>query len=226
MKMMMSVVAIACAAGAAQAAFDLQITEMWMGNEPGANLTEDWFEVTNFGDMDFTFGVDGYLFFDDESADWEAADILEGIGTIAAGETVIFVDEGQAAAGAWFDVWFDIASDVPGVDGVPQVGWYDGSGLGQGGDAVALFLDADQTLDAGSTAFEVEAFPDADFNGGQSWDSVLGAFSTVGNASGAYATDIVNDEGQNAIASPGTIPAPGAMAVLAFGGIAAVRRRR
>jgi len=217
---------VAAIAGAAAGSFDLQITEMWMGNEPGANLTEDWFEITNFGSSDFTFGTDGYLFFDDESADAEAADILEGIGTIAAGETVIFVDEGSAAAGAWFDVWFDIANDVPGQDGVPQIGWYDGSGLGQGGDAVALFLDADQTLDLTATAFEVEAYPDADFNGGQSWDVVLGAFSTVGNASGAFATDITNDVGQNAIASPGSIPTPGAVAVLGLGGLAAARRRR
>ena len=222
-----SVFTVAAIAGTVSAGFDLQVTEIWPGNDPGANLTEDWFEITNFGTSDFTFGVDGHLFFDDESADWEAADILEGVGTIAAGETVVFIDEGQAAAGAWFDLWFDIASDVPGENGVPQVGWYDGSGLGGGGDAVALFLDADTTLDPGSVAFEVEAYPEADPFGGQSWDVVLGAFSTVGNASGAFATDAVNDVGQPAIGSPGSVvPAPGAAALLGLGGLIAVRRRR
>ena len=31
------------------AQFDLQVTEIWMGNEPGDNLSEDWFEITNVG---------------------------------------------------------------------------------------------------------------------------------------------------------------------------------
>lgn len=33
----------------ATSSFNLQITEIWPGNEPGSNLTDDWFEVTNAG---------------------------------------------------------------------------------------------------------------------------------------------------------------------------------
>ncbi len=46
----------------ALAQFNLQITEMWPGNEPGNNLTEDWFEIVNFGDAAWISGVDGDLY--------------------------------------------------------------------------------------------------------------------------------------------------------------------
>ncbi|MEM1183997.1 MAG: PEP-CTERM sorting domain-containing protein [Planctomycetota bacterium] len=222
-----SIVALAAVASAATASFDIQVTEMWMGNEPGANLTEDWFEVTNFGTSDFTFGVDGYLFFDDNSADPSVADLMQGIGTIAAGETVVFVDEGSGGALGFFNTWYP-GGGTPGAGGIPQIGFYDGSGLGQGGDAVALFLGATDNFEdlVAGDLIDLESYPDADANGGQSWDVVLGGFSTVGNASGAFSTALANDEGQFAIASPGTIPTPGALAIIGLGGLAAARRRR
>lgn len=213
-KLAIASVAGLCAASAA-ADFDLQITEMWMGNEPGNNLTEDWVEITNFGDMAWTAATDGNLWFDDISADTDDAVIMDGIASIAPGETVVFVNGDAAGLAEWTALWGAVAT-------LPQVGIHDGSGLGQGGDGVAIWVGAS----AAGTPVDFETFPNADFNGGQSWDVVLGAFSTVGNLSGAVATIGVNDEGQSAIASPGTIPAPGSLALLGLGGLAAARRRR
>lgn len=217
------IVALAFTAGAATASFDLRISEMWPGNEPGENLTSDWFEVTNFGSSDFTFGVDGFLFFDDNSADVSTADIMTGVLTIAAGESVVFVDDDSAAE--FLSVWF------PNGD-APQVGIYAGSGLGQGGDGVTLFLGptdffADLAGEPDNGIIDFQEYPDAELNGGQSWDVQLGAFSTVGNAAGAFESAVANDEGQFGVASPGSaIPTPGALAMLGLGGLAAIRRRR
>ncbi|PHI20300.1 hypothetical protein CEQ90_08935 [Lewinellaceae bacterium SD302] len=56
------------------AQFDLQVTEIFPG-QTGSDLTEDWFEVTNVGDQAWISGVDGDLYYDDESADPAVADL-------------------------------------------------------------------------------------------------------------------------------------------------------
>ena len=220
MRLTTAIVATIATTAAAQAQFSLQISEIWPGNEPGSNLTQDWFEITNTGTSDFVFGADGFLFYDDDSQDPTTADILNGVGTIGAGESAVFVN--SLSTGNFISVWGLGMSSV-------QVGTFAGSGLGQGGDGVTLFLGAtnDFTALTASDIIDYQAYPDANLTGGQSWDVVLGAFSTVGNASGAFATTIANDEGQFGIGSPGSVvPAPAALAVLGLGGFAATRRRR
>lgn len=211
----LTIAAIMLIAAPARAQFDLQITEIWMGNEPGSNLTDDWFELTNIGDTAWTT-ADGDLWFDDDSMDASVADQLMGITSIAPGESVVFVDTGDLTE--FMDVWSNIV--------LPQVGTYAGSGLGQGGDGVTLFL-AMGAPTAGDI-IDFEAYPDANANGGQSWDVELGAFSTVGNANGALASAIANDEGQYAIASigPAAIPEPSTFALIGLAGLGLARRRR
>ena len=207
-------------AAGAMGSFDLQITELWPGNEPGENLTEDWIEVTNFGDMAWTAAADGDLWFDDDSFDATAADLMSGVASIAPGESVIFVDGSNAGRTEWLLVW------SPEVSGV-QVGYYEGSGMSQGGDGAGIFLDGDMSGTViAAELIDSEVYPDAELFGGQSYDVTLGAFSTVGNASGAISTLDVNDEDQPGIASPGTVPEPASLALLALGGAALLGRRR
>lgn len=213
------VLAMVIGPATASAAYDLQITEIWPGNDPGSNLTEDWFEVTNVGDMAWSAALDGDLYFDDASAETADAVLMSGIASIAAGESVVYVDEDAAAA--WSDVWDDVVV-------LPQVGNYDGSGLGQSGDAVTLFID-DLAAGVNLKQIDYESYPDASSNGGQSWDVVLGEFSTVGNASGAVATTMLNDENQPAIGSPGpAVPEPGSaiLVILGAAGLLTCRRRQ
>lgn len=213
------VVAAVIPASGAFAAFDLQITEIWPGNEPGSNLTEDWFELTNFGDTAWEAATHGDLYFDDDSQDPAAADPMSGVATIAPGESVIFVNGDGFAVDDFMAVW--------GLSSAPQIGTHDGSGLGQGGDGVTVFLDAD--LGGSVSVGEIVAYaeyPDADANGGQSWDVLLGAFSTVGNASGAVQSALANDASQFAIGSPGTVPEPATLALVGLAGVAALARRR
>ncbi len=175
-------------------AFDLQITEIWPGNEPGNNLTSDWFEITNNGDAAWVSGVDPDLFYDDDSQDPTAADLINDITDIQPGEQVIIVIGESIDVTQFNDVWSP-AYDLTGI----EIGYTDGSGLGQGGDGVTLFV-------GGPTAGDIvdfESYPDANTNGGQSYDVELTAFSAVGNDNNAGATFALNDQSQPAIASPG-----------------------
>ncbi|WP_136636740.1 ExeM/NucH family extracellular endonuclease [Pseudooceanicola onchidii] len=175
--------------------FDLQITEIWPGNEPGGNLTSDWIEITNFGDVAWVAGIDPDLYYDDESASAVDADMIFGITSIAPGESVVVVIDDEGGIAGFEAVWGNhIGDDV-------QIGWSDGAGLGQGGDAATiLFGDAEVRA-----VLDFEAYPDAELTGGQSYDPVLGMFSYAG-VFGAYATDTLNDEGQAAVGTPGALP--------------------
>jgi hypothetical protein len=180
----------------ASAAYDLQITELWPGNDPGGNLTEDWIEITNLGDTAWVSGVDPELYYDDESADPAAADPVTGIDSIAPGEAVVVVlGESDAAVAEFLALWspvYDLSAT--------QVGLADGSGLGQGGDGAALFVGGP----AEDTLVDFEEYPDANAFGGQSWDVAKGAFSEPGDAPfGTVATLTANDAGQPAVGSPG-----------------------
>lgn len=208
--------ALVVCAPSAFASYDLQISEIWPGNEPGSNLSEDWFEITNYGDMAWTAAVDGDLYYDDDSFDASTADIISGVASIAPGESVILVNGGASAATDWSTLWGAVVT-------LPQVGSFDGSGLGQGGDAVGVWVS--MGAPAGAPNFTA-AYPDANSNGGQSYDTILSAFSTVSNAAGAVATTTLNDVNQPAIGSPGSVvPEPGTLA-LAMGGMWFVVRRK
>ena len=208
------------------ATFDLQITEIWPGNDPGSNLTDDWFEVTNVGDMDWT-SADGDLYFDDDSSDPSVADLMSGITTIAAGESVIFVD-GSATTGAANVAQWEVLVWGPDLASLPQVGTYEGSGLSGGGDGVTLFLDTDSNGPSGTEIIDFETYPNADApNGGQSWDVAQGAFSaTLANA---VTTTALNDAQLPAVGTPGFlgVPEPGTIALTAIGlmGLLGVRRK-
>jgi len=209
-------------ATSAFAAIDLRVTEIWPGNEPGSNLSRDWFELTNFGDEAWTAAAFGDLFYDDESADPADATLLEGISSIAAGESVIYVVDTVGSIAPWNDLWDDVVT-------LGQVGNTDGSGLSQGGDGVTLFLDADENgVDAGDLLSE-NTYPDANAANGGSYNLVLDAFSTVGDAAGSVATLVLNDVNQPAIGSPfSAVPEPSTFALVggfAAIGVALMRRR-
>ena len=181
------------------AASDLQITEIWMGNEPGENLSEDWFEIVNAGDTAWVSGVDEPLYYDDESQDASTADLITGISDIQPGEAVIvLVTDGGATAITEFSNLWAAAYDLAGV----KIGTTDGAGLGQGGDGVALFMGGPTT----ESLIAFESYPDADAFGGQSYDVAKGDFSEVGDLPyEAVATFVINDESQPAVGSPGNL---------------------
>ncbi|MGF1657927.1 MAG: ExeM/NucH family extracellular endonuclease [Rubrimonas sp.] len=180
--------------GGGEPGYDLRITEIWPGNEPGDNLTADWFEITNYGTEAWISGADPILYYDDDSKDPAVADPIEGIAEIAPGQSVIVMVDAEDAVAEFVDVWGSVVD----LDDV-AIGWADGAGLGQGGDGVALFVGGPSA----ATLADFQEFPDAESDGGKSWNVLAGAFSDVGDEFGSVATDVVNDADQPAVGSPG-----------------------
>ena len=119
--------------GTAGKIFITEVAPWSSGNSP---LNADWFEITNLSgrEIDLT----GWKM-DDNSESATTAVPLEGVTTIAPGESVIFIDtsspaELATAAAAFRSLWFGDSSPAQ-----LQIGSYSGPGLGTGGDAVSLF---------------------------------------------------------------------------------------
>ncbi|MEO0898157.1 MAG: DUF3616 domain-containing protein [Bacteroidota bacterium] len=178
------------------ASFDLQITEMWVGQD-GTDLTADWFEITNFGQVAWVAGVDSNLYYDDESQDPVVADLINGITDIQPGESVVIVIDNDAAVNVFSTVWSP-DYDLNGV----EIGWTDGSGLGQGGDGVTLFVGTPDI----TTIVDYEAVGASP--SGLSYDVVTASFSQNGSGVVQIGTNIAVATTATA-GSSGTEPAVG-----------------
>jgi len=118
----------------------LLITEVAPWASSNSSVGADWFEVTNISPD--AVDISGWKI-DDSSKAFGSAAALNGITSIAPGESVIFIETTDLAvkAALFRSTWF--GSNPP--SGL-QIGSYSGSGLGlsTGGDAVWLFDTAGQ----------------------------------------------------------------------------------
>lgn len=121
--------------GSPGSAGKLAITEVAPWSSGNGPVGADWFEVTNTAS--FAIDIGGWKV-DDSSQSPVAAVALNGVGSIGAGESVIFLETSDlpAASRAFIDTWFGgfAPADL-------QFGSYSGSGVGlsTGGDAVNLY---------------------------------------------------------------------------------------
>jgi predicted MPP superfamily phosphohydrolase len=188
--LLLAFVAIGGTAAVAETA-DLQVTEIWPGQE-GDDLTEDWFEIVNNGDTAWVSGVNDDLYYDDDSADTSKAALILGISDIQPGEAVVVVVADDASCTDDVGTVWSSVIDMSDV----QVGWTDGSGLGDGGDAVTLW-EGDEQIDYAE-------YPDTGDHDGQSYDVVHALFSVAGTHGAVATTDLGGDSGDTpAVASPG-----------------------
>jgi hypothetical protein len=205
----------------------LRITEAMSQSGTTPTFTADWFEVTNFGSS--AVDLTGWKM-DDGSFNPAAAVALNGVSSIGAGESVVFVETSAPLTGIpnFRSFWGGSAATA-------AIGSYTGSGISfsSGGDGIALFNSESRnttqvTFNAATlgSSFYYQYDPTTSPNN----NAVV---STVGTINGQVTYLSANTVTQN-IGSPGTainaVPEPStyamALAGLACGGYTMFRRRR
>lgn len=199
---------------------DIVITEVapWAsGNSP---YLGDWFELTNTGAS--AVDLTGWRW-DDNSNDVASGSDLVGVSSIAAGQSVVFLDL-AASPTAFTNSWF--GANVPAGF---TIGSFDGPGLGTGGDAVNIY-NAGGVLQARVDFFASSAGPAfATFDNAQGLNNATISQLSVVGVNGAFvAANSISPNSQ--IGSPGSIsavPEPGSMLLFgAVAGLGAIARRR
>lgn len=177
----------------AYAATAIKITEVapWSS---GTTFGADWFELTNTGTS--AINITGWKM-DDNSNSFSLSVALNGISSIASGESVIFIESATSLSTAFKTLWF--GSNAPAN---LQIGNYSGAGVGLGtsGDAVNIYnaagvLQANVSFGASTS--------NVTFNNAAGLDgTTISTLSVVGTNGAFKAT---NDTIE--IGSPGTITA-------------------
>jgi hypothetical protein len=221
-----------CLTAATPAFAQLRITEAMSQSGTTPTFTADWFEVTNFGSS--AVDLTGWKM-DDGSFNPAVAVALNGVSSIGAGESVVFVE-----TSAPLTVIPDFRSFWGGSAATATIGSYTGSGVGfsSGGDGIVLFNSG--SAEATPSVFFLNATLGSSFyyqyasNGDPTTSPNADAVvSTVGTINGQVTYLSANTVTQN-IGSPGTainaVPEPStyvmALAGLACGGYSLFRRRR
>ncbi|MFI4862500.1 MAG: PEP-CTERM sorting domain-containing protein [Phycisphaerales bacterium JB063] len=216
-------------AGSAHADAVFEITEIYAGMT-GEDGTNDWFEVTNTGDM---AGDTGTLYYDDDSADpTEDANLTSFI--LAPGASAIFLVADDDT---------DFEDDTnPGADlfeqftniwgSVANLGLTHGGGaLGQSGDTIFLY----DGNTAGANQVASAMFDGSFENNGATIDFLTGPAASVVGVNGAFESAVffndnigggTNSDEITLVGSPGVVPEPGSLALLVTAGLATLRRRR
>jgi uncharacterized protein len=175
------------------------ITEVAPWSSSNSPVAADWFELTNKGlsSVDIT----GWKI-DDNSNSFAASVALNGVTSIGAGESVIFI-EGATVNTSFLSNWFG-ANPPAGL----KIGNYSGSGVGlsSNGDAVNIYnstgaLQANVAFGASPTVSPFATFDNAALSN----NVTIATLSVVGT-NGAFS--IVDTLGNTEIGSPGTIVSP------------------
>ena len=211
------IMAAAAAAVSSSAFASIRITEVMSSSNGLGAPTPDWIEVTNYGSS--AVSLAGWRI-DDGSFSFAVSAALNGISSIGAGESVIFIESAGGAGVAGF------RSHWGGLAGL-QVGYYSGSGLGfsSGGDGACLFDSTNAILSqvtfgaatSGSSFFygwSASGTLDPSYNG------LVSTVSTIGTQVGFSST---GDTGSLGTAIG--VPAPGALALLGMAGLVGRRAR-
>ena len=173
--------------------FITEVAPWSSGNSP---VLADWFELTNKGAT--AVDITGWKF-DDNSNSFAASVALNGITSIGAGESVIFI-EGAAANTNFKPNW--LSTNLPAN---LQIGYYSGTGVGlsTAGDAVNIF-NASGTLQANVVFGASPATPTLPTfdNAALLNNATISTLSAVGT-NGAFS--ILNTLGNTEIGSPGAI---------------------
>ena len=209
--------ALGCAsllAAAGNASAAITISEVDAAGSGTSTYAADWFELTNTGAA--SVNISGWKM-DDNSNSFASAVGLRGVASIAAGQSVVFI-EGNATGttDATIDSNFKAAWFGSNVPAGLVVGNYGGSGVGlsQTADAVNIFDGSGNLITR--VDFGASTLTSGTFDNAAGLNNVtLTQFSAAG-VNGAF-TSVTGGE----IGSPGAIaaavPEPGSYALLAAG---------
>ena len=202
---------------ASSASANIRITEVMSSSNGLGVPTPDWIEVTNYGAS--AVDLTGWRV-DDSSFNLAVSAVLNGVTTIGAGESVVFIESaGGAGISAFRTFWGGLSS--------VQIGYYSGSGLGfsSGGDGACLF-DASSSI-LSQVSFGAATSGSSFFYGWDSSGVLDAAYTAVVSTVGTIGTQVGFTSGGDT-ASIGTalaVPAPGVLALVGLAGIVCRRRR-
>ena len=198
----------------AHAAITVSEVSPWSSGD--STYAADWFELTNTGST--TVDISGWTM-DDDSNSFSNSVALTGVSSIAAGQSVVFI-EGDTTTVADFEAaWF--GANVPvGF----TVGYYSGSkvGLSTSGDGVNIFDVSGNWITGVSFGDSTTGFT---FDNSAGTNGAISTLSSVG-VNGAF----TSFDGTQ-VGSPGVVPLPGALSLMlsalgVIGGAARIRRSR
>lgn len=223
--------ALLFAAGPSSAA--IVITEVHSTGSSTAGYGRDWFELTNTGSA--AVDITGWTF-DDNSNSFAASVALTDVTSIAAGQSVVFMEFGGTdtppiAYNNFKTAWF--GSNVPAGF---TIGGYTGSGigLGSGGDAVNIF-DAGGALITNVTfgAAPISPALPPTFDNPLGLSGAISQLSAVGvngafNSIADYSLTIPLKEIGSPGFAPSAVPEPSTWALMlcGMGGLGLFARRR
>jgi 2',3'-cyclic-nucleotide 2'-phosphodiesterase (5'-nucleotidase family) len=174
----------------------LFISEIAPWSSGSSPIKADWFELTN--STAFTIDLTGWKM-DDSSGSPAAAVSLNGVSSIAPGESVIFMESANPAAAtkAFLSNWFGI-----GAPAGLQIGTYTGSGvgLGSGGDGVHIY-DSSNTLQAAVSFGASPEGPYTTFDNSAGLNGTAVTITTMSKVGENKAFTAVNSA--NEVGSPG-----------------------
>ncbi|GJM24068.1 MAG: hypothetical protein DHS20C16_04830 [Phycisphaerae bacterium] len=215
----MAVAAGFAVAPSAMAAIDLQITETWTGLS-GEDGTQDWIEVTNFGD---TIADTGNYWYDDSSPTIGSGGNLDSF-SLGQGESAVFLFDSLPVDDVTFTTAVEEFEAIWGS--ITNLGHTNGGGgLGQGGDSANLMLGDGTIIDtldyAGSG--DLQTFENLSNTVQLSVSGVNGAYESA-----PFFNDNLGLPSDTAIlvGSPGAVPEPATIAMLLSGAICVMSRRR
>jgi hypothetical protein len=219
-KPLLGLVAALLATCAISANAQVRVTEVAPWSSGNSPVGADWFELTNFGSS--AIDITGWKV-DDNSNSFASALALNGITSIAAGQSVIFLEGTATTATAFTSNW---------ASGSMLVGYYSGSsiGLSTGSDAVNIYnaagvLQANVAFGASDATSPYQTFDNA-----AGLNNTTISQLSVAGVNGAYLTSTGTEIGSpGSIAAVAAVPEPENIAMLLAGlGMvgAMVRRRR
>jgi hypothetical protein len=206
--------------GAAISRAGIVITEV---NPTGSSSTyaADWFELTNT-DTD-SINIAGWKV-DDSSRAFATALDLRGITSIAPGQSVIFAETASTTTDTDVKTAFKAAWFGVNVPAGFAMGNYGGSGIGlsSGGDEVNIFDSAGNRITGVSFAAATLGTTFDNFAGVGGITDPPPAISTL-SVTGTHGAFVATN---SEIGSPGVVPEPAALGVVAIAALGMFRRRR